>query len=79
MPVLVILISGFLCFNMKMGALGLIWGFFLSKSVAVIIYFWAIYTADWPRAYSSFLAKDKESKLNRAIEDPAEIELVQQK
>lgn len=79
MPILVILISGFLCFNMKMGALGLIWGFFLSKSVAVIIYFVAIYTADWPRAYSSFLAKDKESKLNQAVEDTTEIELVQKK
>ena len=54
MPILVLIISGFLAFKMEMGAIGLIYGFAGSKVFAIAIFFYVIYTVDWSKSYDQF-------------------------
>jgi Na+-driven multidrug efflux pump len=63
MPIFVIIFSGILAFKMDMKTVGLIYGFFGSKLIALIIFFYVIYTVDWKKNYLEF-KKDNESNKN---------------
>jgi Na+-driven multidrug efflux pump len=70
MPILVLIISGFFAFKMEMGAIGLIWGFFGSKVVAMTIFFIVIYKCDWRECYKQF---KKSRKTNDTLSETVSV------
>ena len=54
MPIIVLILSGFLAFKADLKTVGLIWGFFGSKLVAMLVFFYVIYTVDWKNSYRQF-------------------------
>ena len=72
MPMMVLLISGLLTFYWQMGAVGLIFGFFGSKLVAVMVFFGVIYSVDWEDRYARFVQANlqkEEKELKKEICD----------
>ena len=58
MPIFVFIFSGYLAFYGGMGALGLIWGFFGSKFIAVATFTLVIYNIDWEKGYFQYVKKN---------------------
>ena len=69
MPICVLLFSWFLGYQMGMKTVGLIYGFFGSKLVAMAIFFYVIYTVDWEVKYAEF---KKEGEINDEVKEIAE-------